>query len=181
MSLEERTTSSTGGQKGVKLERFDLIPIGPLTELATHFGRGATKYDEHQWRAGYEWSKSYSAIQRHSTAFWAGYGYDVCENDPIGCAFLVEGEIGQKPIVLALDSREVIRIVENEQTFVIRHSARVYRLASPVGQVEQGATCYNHTGSHHLVCVAWHSFVLLEFKDTHPDHDDRYIIKRRKS
>lgn len=128
---EERTTSSTGGQKGVKLERFDLIPIGPLTELARHFGRGARKYEDHQWRKGYEWSKSYSAIQRHLTAFWAGFDYDVCSNDPDGCK-------------KSLD-----------------------RTYSP-------GTCDNHTGSHHMVAVAWHSFVLLEFVETHPGHDDRY-------
>lgn len=182
LSLEERTTSSTGGQKGVKLERFDLIPVGPLTELATHFGRGAQKYDIHQWRSGYEWSKSYSSIQRHSNAFWAGYDYDVCENDPDGCAFLVEGKVGEEPIVLTLNSNEVERqFHKNAPSLVIRHNQTMYLLASPVGEVEQGSTCYNHTGSHHMVAVAWHSFVLLEFKDTHPDHDDRYWVSDGRS
>lgn len=82
---EIRTTSSTGGQKGVKLERHDLIPIGPLKALAEHFGVGASKYADNQWRQGYEWSKSYAALQRHLTAFWAGLDYDVCSNDPDGC------------------------------------------------------------------------------------------------
>ena len=178
MSRETRTTSSTGGQKGVKIERFSLIPVQPLLDLATHFGRGAFKYDEHQWRAGYEWSKSYDAIQRHSNAFWAGFDYDICENEPEACAFLVKASAGEKPIVLALDSREVEREIQEGQSNVIRHGAYMYLLASPIGSVEQGSTCYNHTGSHHLVCVAWHSFVLLEFKDTHPDHDDRYKIQK---
>lgn len=90
---EERTTSSTGGQKGVKLQRFDLIPVGPLTRLAEHFGKGARKYAPHQWRKGYEWSKSYSAAQRHWTEFWAGKDYDVCSNDPDGCSFVTaDGE-----------------------------------------------------------------------------------------
>ncbi len=35
-------------------------------------------------------------------------------------------------------------------------------------------TCYNHTGSHHMVAVAWHAFVMLEFKDRFPEFDDRY-------
>ena len=83
---ETRTTSSTGGEKGVKLGRFDLVPVGPLTELAEHYGVGASKYANHQWRRGYEWSKSYSALLRHLTAFWDGYDYDVCSNDPDGCA-----------------------------------------------------------------------------------------------
>lgn len=90
---EVRTTSSTGGQKGTKLARFDLIPIGPLTELARHYGRGALKYANHQWRNGYEWSKSYSALQRHLTAFWNGQDLDTCPSNLEGCAFVTsEGE-----------------------------------------------------------------------------------------
>lgn len=136
---EIRSTSSTGGQKGVKLQRFDLIPVGPLTELAEHFGMGAMKYAEHQWRKGYEWSKSYSALMRHLNLFWAGENYDVCSNDPSGCAYVTaEG----KPYVALRED-----------------------------------TCYNHTGSHHLVAVAWHAFVLKELFDTHPGHDDRYLGK----
>lgn len=143
MSKEVRTTASTGGQKGVKLERFDLIPAGPHLELAVHFGRGAMKYDEHQWRSGYEWSKSVSALNRHMNAFERGENYDVCENEPEACQEI-------RP-----DGSNACGYIEGI-----------------------GSTCYNHTGSHHLTCVAWHSFVLLEFKDTHPDHDDRYIIRR---
>jgi hypothetical protein len=137
---EVRTTSSTGGQKGVKIERFDLIPAGPHRELAIHYGRGAFKYDLHQWRAGYEWSKSISAIHRHMNAFERGEDYDVCSNDPDGCLH-VDSDKGDWP---------------NPGT----------------------DTCWNHTGSHHMVCVAWHSYLILEFKDTHPEHDDRYIPKK---
>lgn len=93
MAPEKRTTSATGGQKGTKLARFDLIPQGPLTEVAEHFGMGALKYANHQWRQGYEWSKSFAAKQRHDSAFWAGFDYDVCSNDPDGCSFVTaEGE-----------------------------------------------------------------------------------------
>lgn len=66
----------TGAQKGTKLARFDLIPQGPLAELAEHFGRGAGKYEDNQWRAGYDWSKSYAALQRHLSAFWSGEDLD---------------------------------------------------------------------------------------------------------
>lgn len=134
---EVRTTSATGGQKGVKLPRFDLIPVLPLTKLAEHFGKGALKYAEHQWRNGYEWSKSYSSIQRHLNDFWmGGHDYDVCSNDPEGCSHeTFEGD-----------------------TFVPR----------------EPDTCYNHTGSHHLDAVMWHSFVLREFAEFYPEHDDRY-------
>lgn len=133
---EIRTTSSTGGQKGVKLARFGLIPIGPLTELAEHYGVGASKYANHQWRQGYEWSKSYDAMMRHATAFWSGLDYDVCSNDPEGCSHV------------DLDGNPFVAVRED--------------------------ACFNHTGSHHMAAAAWHAFLLLEFKDVHPDHDDRY-------
>ena len=135
--MEERTVSSTGGKKGVKLERHDLIPATSLKKLAEHFGRGALKYDAHQWRQGYEWSKSYSAIQRHLLAFWSGLDYDVCSNDPGGCSFITES--GEAYVPTGVD------------------------------------VCYNHTGSHHMTAVAWHSFVLMEFSDRFPQHDDRFI------
>lgn len=76
LEAETRTTSSTGGQKGVKEARFDLIPPEALTKLAEHYGVGAEKYGEHNWRKGFEWSKSYAAMQRHANAFWAGEDLD---------------------------------------------------------------------------------------------------------
>lgn len=74
---EERITSSTGGQKGRKLARFDLLPWGALTKVAEHYGRGAAKYDDHNWRKGYEWSLSVGALGRHLAAFMEGE-----DNDP---------------------------------------------------------------------------------------------------
>lgn len=81
VSEEIRTTSSTGGEKGVKLERFDLIPTGPLLELARLYGNGALKYEDRNWERGYEWGKSYAALQRHATAFWSGEEYDAHNPD----------------------------------------------------------------------------------------------------
>lgn len=85
---EVRSMSSTGGQKGVKLERHDLIPVESLADLARHFGRGAQKYAAHQWRNGYEWSKGHNALMRHQTAWWNGEDYDVCPPDGNGCSFV---------------------------------------------------------------------------------------------
>lgn len=75
-SGEIRTTSATGGEKGTKPERYDLIPIGALAQIAQLYGRGAEKYAAHNWRKGYEWSKSYAALQRHATQFWNGEDHD---------------------------------------------------------------------------------------------------------
>lgn len=149
LSKEIRSVSSTGGEKGTKIQRFDLIPIGPLTELAEHYGYGARKYADHNWRQGYEWGKSYSALFRHLTQFWAGEDYDVCpaDNPPEG---------GDGCITLNEDGE----------------------ILSQVGWRNGGRTCLNHTGSHHMVAVAWHAFTLLEYKDVFPDFDDRYIQAR---
>lgn len=66
----------TGGRKEVKLERFDLVPIGPLTELARHYGRGALKYADRNWELGYPWALSYASLVRHLTQWWAGEDVD---------------------------------------------------------------------------------------------------------
>lgn len=73
---ETRVTGATGAQKGTKEERFDLIPVPALTYLARLYGKGALKYADHNWRLGYDWSKSYSAAQRHMNSFWAGEDMD---------------------------------------------------------------------------------------------------------
>lgn len=73
---EVRSVSSTGGEKGTKDERYGLIPIEALAAVARHYGVGAKKYAAHNWRKGYEWSKSYDALQRHATAFWSGEDID---------------------------------------------------------------------------------------------------------
>lgn len=75
-SEEVRVTSSTGGQKGTKLARYGLIPTGPLRELAEHYGKGAKKYSDNNWRLGYDWHLSYDALQRHAQAFWDGEDVD---------------------------------------------------------------------------------------------------------
>jgi hypothetical protein len=77
-SEEVRLTDPvTGAQKGDKLARFDLIPAGPLYELATHFGRGAIKYKEDRnWERGYRWSLSFAALMRHAWGWWRGEDTD---------------------------------------------------------------------------------------------------------
>lgn len=74
---EVRVTSETGGQKGSKLAQFDQIPVGPLMELAKVYGFGASKYEAHNMRLGYDVSLSFSALNRH---LWAWQGGE--DNDP---------------------------------------------------------------------------------------------------
>lgn len=83
---EVRVTSATGGQKGKKLARYDLIPTLPLRLLAEHYGKGAEKYHpvngKDNWRNGYDFSLSYAAMQRHANAFWSGEDIDSETGDP---------------------------------------------------------------------------------------------------
>lgn len=72
----EMVASSTGGTKGRKLERYDLIPVGPLAAVAHHYGVGAAKYEDRNWEKGYDWSLSYAALHRHLAAFWSGTEID---------------------------------------------------------------------------------------------------------
>lgn len=73
VSLDEvRVTSSTGGQKGKKLARHDLIPPRAMTKVAEVYGKGALKYADWNWRKGYDWSLSLAALERHLNAFKDG-------------------------------------------------------------------------------------------------------------
>lgn len=67
---------TTGGQKGSKLGRFDLVPSRPLELLAEHYGRGAEKYESRNWERGYNWGLSFAAMMRHAWAFWRGEDID---------------------------------------------------------------------------------------------------------
>jgi len=70
------TDENTGGRKGVKPERYDLIPVWPLRMVARVYGWGTKKYADRNWELGYKWSNSYSAGQRHLNAFWGGEWLD---------------------------------------------------------------------------------------------------------
>jgi hypothetical protein len=81
---EVRVVSSTGGAKGKKLARFDLIPPKALWEVAELYGKGAEKYDEWNWRKGYSYSLSIAALERHLSLYKQGIEYD----EETGCHHL---------------------------------------------------------------------------------------------
>ena len=91
---EVRTTSATGGEKGSKLAAFDQISPEVEWLVAEHFGKGARKYSAHNFRKGYPWSLSYSALRRHLAEFWAGKEYDICPEGGAGCSTW-EGEMSE--------------------------------------------------------------------------------------
>lgn len=62
---EDVVNDQTGGVKGRKLARMDLLPWDCLYRLSEHYGRGARKYEERNWERGYNLSLSLGAIGRH--------------------------------------------------------------------------------------------------------------------
>lgn len=66
----------TGGSKGQKLARFDLIPWNQMWKVAELYGRGTYKYQDRNWERGYAWSLSWQALMRHSAQFWMGKSID---------------------------------------------------------------------------------------------------------
>jgi dATP/dGTP diphosphohydrolase/uncharacterized protein DUF4406 len=73
---EVRTVSATGGEKGVKPERYDLIPWDAMDEVAKAYAFGATKYADRNWEKGYEVGKSIAAAFRHLRAHAMGQEFD---------------------------------------------------------------------------------------------------------
>lgn len=70
------TDPKTGGQKGQKLERFDLMPFDALEEVARCYGYGATKYADDNWLKGYSWRLSAGALLRHIARWMLGEDID---------------------------------------------------------------------------------------------------------
>jgi hypothetical protein len=44
--------------------------------LAKHYGIGGRKYGDNNWRLGYDWRLSFSAMMRHAWTFWRGEDID---------------------------------------------------------------------------------------------------------
>lgn len=66
----------TGGAKGLKNTRYELIPAEALAELAAMYAKGAEKYPERNWELGYKFSLSFGALMRHAWRFWRGESFD---------------------------------------------------------------------------------------------------------
>lgn len=52
--------------------RVDLLPIGPLEDIAEILTFGANKYADHNWRKGFKWSRLLGALLRHVFAWSRG-------------------------------------------------------------------------------------------------------------
>lgn len=56
--------------------RLDLVPPGPIVDIAQVFTFGATKYRDRNWELGFKYGRIYAAIQRHLLAWWDGEDID---------------------------------------------------------------------------------------------------------
>ena len=67
-------------QTGVKYDqdkiRMDLLPVGPLKELAKTYTIGSKKYGDLNYLGGMSWSKIYGAMLRHLVAWIDGEQID---------------------------------------------------------------------------------------------------------
>jgi hypothetical protein len=66
----------TGGAKGAKPQRFGLLPWVALALIAEVYDFGSKKYEDDNWRKGYDWHLSFDALIRHLGAFWGGEELD---------------------------------------------------------------------------------------------------------
>lgn len=78
---EERITDpETGGAKGRKPVRMDLIPWEPVWEVARVYGFGDEKYPPDEtgpnYLKGFDWSLSFGAAMRHLTQWASGEDHD---------------------------------------------------------------------------------------------------------
>lgn len=75
--MAEGRTLLGGGVKydGGKL-RYDLIAPEALEGLAKVYTIGAKKYGDRNWENGIDFSRVYSALQRHAWVWWAGEEFD---------------------------------------------------------------------------------------------------------
>lgn len=55
---------------------LDLLPFEALEEIALVLQHGAIKYAPDNWRGGFIWSRTFSALLRHLFAFWRGEDID---------------------------------------------------------------------------------------------------------
>jgi hypothetical protein len=70
------TDPKTGGQKGTKPQRMDLLPFDALMEVSRHYAAGAEKYEDRNWERGYDWHLAAAAMLRHFALWWQGEELD---------------------------------------------------------------------------------------------------------
>lgn len=73
---EDMAKKQTAKKFDAEKPRTDLLPTEALIEVAKVLGAGAKKYDEHNWRNGFRWSRLYGAALRHLFAWNQNEDFD---------------------------------------------------------------------------------------------------------
>ena len=85
---EERRAPPAPADPGVRFDggkfRFDLLPMGPITELVNVLGYGSRKYQDDNWRKGLPYKATWGAMIRHAVKWYAGEQID----EESGCRHL---------------------------------------------------------------------------------------------
>lgn len=84
------TDAKTGGQKGSKMARFDLIPPEATWALAEVYGAGTKKYNDRNWEKGYKWGLSVAALERHLNLWKQRKSWDTEGEGATGCHHLMQ-------------------------------------------------------------------------------------------
>jgi len=165
------TDPSTGGRKGSKLARFDMIPPDVLWELAEHYGRGEAIYPsdpEPNWQRGYSWRLSVAALHPHLSQFEQVL-WELAEHYGKGSSKYPDGEctcasstppgdiVAHQPECPALTGA-----ANWQRGYSWRLS--VAALHRHLSQWEQGEDVDAETGSSHLIAAVWHCVALRWFQ-----------------
>jgi len=82
--------------------RFDLIPVGPMVEVAKVFTFGAYTYGDRNWEEGFSWSRCIGSINRHFFKWCLGEtnddesGLNHLAHVVANCLFLLQYTITKK-------------------------------------------------------------------------------------
>lgn len=74
--MSEVTSQTDGVKFDAHKLPMHLIAPETLTSLAAVLQFGANKYAPRNWENGMDWSRVYSALQRHLWAWWSREEYD---------------------------------------------------------------------------------------------------------
>jgi hypothetical protein len=172
---EVRSVAASGAEKGVKLERFDLIPAEPLRLLARHYGVGSrkyTKYGECTCRSVDATLKPmYEASAAPATS---GIFEPVTPSTPSASATSKAGTSNtEKRHELGCPALDVISSGDRNWERGYEWSKSFAALQRHIWAFWGGEDVDEETGSRHVIAAAWHCFLLAEFASTHPELDDR--------
>lgn len=76
METEKKLESAGGTKFDTGKPRLELLSSAAMVEIAKVMTFGAKKYDAHNWRKGFAWSRLLGAALRHTLAFLGGEDKD---------------------------------------------------------------------------------------------------------